>query len=98
MEPYGALVRVYPMHQPNGRVMTLPEPDHLPEVVVEPEILEITVVPTEISDHGFDRFYRVHHNRIAKGLAFSLGDVDLAAEATDEAFVRAYERWAKVQR
>ena len=77
--------------------MTLPEPDHLPDVV-EPEILEITVVPTEISDHGFDRFYRVHHNRIAKGLAFSLGDVDLAAEATDEAFVRAYERWAKVQR
>ena len=25
-------------------------------------------------------------------------DVDLATEATDEAFVRAYERWAKVRR
>ena len=83
--------------------MTLPDerrstPASLPAILpdAEPEIIEITVVPTAIADHSFDRFYRVHRDRIAKALAFSLGDVDLAAEATDEAFVRAYERWGRV--
>jgi RNA polymerase sigma-70 factor (ECF subfamily) len=104
MEPTGRPRRVYGMHQPNGRVMTLPEPrPPAPDPPDDPAhddltILEVTVVPTDIADHSFDRFYRLHRDRIAKGLAFSIGDVDLAADATDEALVRAYERWAKVQR
>jgi RNA polymerase sigma factor (sigma-70 family) len=100
MEPIRSLRRVYRMPLPNGRVMTRPdEPrgDGGPRPIV-PDIVEITVVASDITDHSFDRFYRLHRPRIAKALTFALGDVDLAAEATDEAFVRAYERWGKVRK
>ena len=49
-----------------------------------------------VASSGFDAFYRSHRVMIARALALSLGDVDLAAEATDEAMTRAYERWARV--
>jgi RNA polymerase sigma-70 factor (ECF subfamily) len=85
------------MQQQPGRVMTLPHHQaRTPHAV--PDLLEISVVEAAAPDRSFDELYRAHRPRIAKALAFSLGDVDLAAEATDEAFVRAYERWAKVQR
>jgi RNA polymerase sigma-70 factor (ECF subfamily) len=67
-------------------------------VIADIVIIEVPVVAAEPPDADFDSFYRSRRARIAKALAFALGDVDLAAEATDEAFVRAYERWAKVQR
>jgi RNA polymerase sigma-70 factor (ECF subfamily) len=99
MEPNRPFGRVQRMLQPNGRVMILPE-DPFPAEQLDalPDAVEITVVAAVTPDHAFDAFYRNHRPRIAKALAFSLGDVDLAAEATDEAFVRAYERWSKVQR
>ena len=52
------------------------------------------VVP--IPAPSFEAFYAAHRLPIGRALAFALGDVDLAAEATDEAFVRAYERWSSV--
>ena len=45
---------------------------------------------------GFDDFYRSARPTIARALALSLGDADLASEATDEAMTRAYERWSRV--
>lgn len=45
---------------------------------------------------SFERFYREERDRLARALAASLGDPALAAEAVDEAMVRAYQRWAKV--
>lgn len=47
---------------------------------------------------GFEQFYATERPVIGRAVAFALGDVDLAAEATDEAFVRAYERWSTVSR
>lgn len=44
----------------------------------------------------FEVFYAVRHDAVYRALALTLGDTDLAAEATDEAMVRAYERWATV--
>jgi RNA polymerase sigma-70 factor (ECF subfamily) len=85
------------MQQPHGRVMTLPDCQERPPGTA-PDRIEITVVPAAAPERSFEHFYRAHRPRIAKALAFSLGDIDLAAEATDEAFVRAYERWAHVQR
>lgn len=49
------------------------------------------------SDADFERWYRTEHPRVMAALALSSGDVDVAREATDEAFVRAFERWPKVQ-
>jgi len=48
------------------------------------------------STADFDAFYRDRRATIARALALSLGDADLAAEATDEAMTRAYERWDRI--
>lgn len=45
---------------------------------------------------AFEQFYESDRLRIGRAVALSLGDPDLAAEATDEAFTRAYERWASI--
>jgi RNA polymerase sigma-70 factor (ECF subfamily) len=46
----------------------------------------------------FEDFYVSARPDISRALALALGDVDLAVEATDEALVRAYERWPTVRR
>lgn len=45
----------------------------------------------------FEQWYRREHPRVLTALALAGGDVEIAREATDEAFVRAYERWQKVR-
>jgi len=44
----------------------------------------------------FDRFYVQNRDQIARALSLSLRNSDLGAEAADEAFVRACQRWAEV--
>ncbi|MEO8693935.1 MAG: sigma factor-like helix-turn-helix DNA-binding protein [Acidimicrobiales bacterium] len=56
--------------------------------------LEIAEIDT--ARRGFESFYRQARPSIGRALALALGDVDLAADATDEALARAYERWSKV--
>ncbi len=53
---------------------------------------------TEARTPPFDEFYGRARPEIARALAFALGDVDVAAEAVDEAMARAYERWPTVSR
>ncbi len=45
---------------------------------------------------GFETWYHQHHPRLVAALTALSGDPDAAAEAADEAFVRAYERWRRV--
>lgn len=40
----------------------------------------------------FEAFYRDERDRLTRALALTLGDGHLAAEAVDEAMVRAYQR------
>ena len=49
-----------------------------------------------LSDADFERWYRSEHPRVVTALAVAGGNIEVAREATDEAFVRAYERWPKV--
>jgi RNA polymerase sigma factor (sigma-70 family) len=44
----------------------------------------------------FATFYDRTHGRIARALALTLRDHDLALDATDEAMTRAYSRWSQV--
>lgn len=44
----------------------------------------------------FDGWYERLHPRLVVALVAAFGDGDIAADSTDEAFVRAYERWAQV--
>lgn len=46
---------------------------------------------------GFEQWYRETRPRLLRSLVLACGgDVDSATEATDEAFVRALERWSRV--
>jgi DNA-directed RNA polymerase specialized sigma24 family protein len=45
---------------------------------------------------SFAAFYEEVHPRLITSLAALCGDVDLAAEAADEAAVKAIERWERV--
>ena len=44
----------------------------------------------------FTDFYRSNRDQVGRALALTLGDVELAAEAVDEAMARAFARWPKI--
>jgi RNA polymerase sigma factor (sigma-70 family) len=46
----------------------------------------------------FEGFYAEHLQSVAKAVALAFGDLDVAEQATDEAFVRAFEAWTRVSR
>ncbi|HUO46295.1 MAG TPA: sigma-70 family RNA polymerase sigma factor [Acidimicrobiia bacterium] len=45
----------------------------------------------------FDNFYTTNRTPVLRALALTLGDRDLAADATDEAMARAFQHWKSVQ-
>lgn len=47
-------------------------------------------------DTGFEAFWSRERERVRLALLLTLGDVQLAAEAVDEAMARAYPRWSRV--
>jgi RNA polymerase sigma-70 factor (ECF subfamily) len=46
---------------------------------------------------SFEDFFRAHHERLLRVLYLSTGDRYEAEDLTQEAFVRVYERWARVR-
>lgn len=46
---------------------------------------------------GFETWYRREHPKVMATLTWVAGDRDVAADATDEAFARAYADWRRVQ-
>ena len=59
------------------------------------DTIDLTVVSTQ-PQRDFEAFYRDAYEDIARALTVTLGNLDLAQEATDEAMVRAYARWDKI--
>jgi RNA polymerase sigma factor (sigma-70 family) len=51
-----------------------------------------------VRDLDFDAWYMREHPRVVSALAVVTGRPDVAADAADEAFVRACERWGRVGR
>lgn len=60
----------------------------------QPSAVEVAITVAPPTD--FDAFYRRSHPDVARALAATLGDPQLALEATDEAMARAYGRWNTV--
>lgn len=50
----------------------------------------------DVTQSDFGVFYEDSRDRLYRALALALGDVDLAADAIDEAMTRALERWDEV--
>ena len=65
--------------------LTDPEDDPPPSAADRPD-----------GGEAFSAFYRADYANIARALSYTLGDVELGREATDEAMARAYARWNKI--
>jgi DNA-directed RNA polymerase specialized sigma24 family protein len=46
---------------------------------------------------AFAAFYRAEYANVARALSYTLGDIDLGREASDEAMARAYAHWSKIR-
>jgi RNA polymerase sigma-70 factor (ECF subfamily) len=62
-----------------------------------PELIPVEQTATVRELLPFEVFYREQRVPIARALALTLRDTQLAAEAVDEAMARAYQRWHRVQ-
>lgn len=95
--------RLPPRHPPDARPLdVIPLSVSASDITVGADPVQPAVLGGSVDLYapagsaGFDDFYRTARPKIARALALALGDADLAAEATDEAMTRAYERWARV--
>lgn len=52
----------------------------------------------EVPNDDFDAFFLARYDSLTRSLAAAFGDREVAAEAVQEAFVRAYTRWRRVRR
>lgn len=55
------------------------------------------VAETVVRQQIFDDFYVASRDNIARALAFTVGSVSLAEEATDEAMARAFQDWSTIR-
>lgn len=77
---------------PRPTPLRRPEPgDHAVDLTAPAELTVTAAVPL-----SFEAFYAAERPGLGRAVAFALGDADLAADAVDEAFARAYERWGTV--
>lgn len=66
----------------------------VPMVSVQAVDRHVTEETTSVG--GFDEFWRLNRRDLARALAVTLGDVDLASDAADEAMARAYQHWERI--
>ena len=66
--------------------MTEPEESPPPSAALGPD-----------GGEAFAEFYRADYANVARALSYTLGDIELGREATDEAMARAYARWDKIR-
>ena len=61
---------------------------------------EAQLPPLELDapNDDFDAFFLARYDSLTRSLAAAFGDRELAAEAVQEAFVRAFTRWRRVRR
>jgi RNA polymerase sigma factor (sigma-70 family) len=60
------------------------------------EEARVPVGEEDLNGGSFEAWYRTVHARVEASVRLATGDRDLAADAADEALVRAYERWDRV--
>ena len=77
----------------------LRRPKSLPNETAPPRVHADGVIDTVpgVGTGEFDEFYRVEHVRLGRATLLLTGRVSEAEDLAQEAFVRVYERWARVR-
>ncbi|MFK8023966.1 MAG: RNA polymerase sigma factor [Ilumatobacter sp.] len=57
-----------------------------------------TTTPLGRTRHDFDSLFRTHQPRLVNSLTLMCGDRETAADAVQDAFIRAHRKWRKVGR
>lgn len=78
-----------PIGVPGVDQLTAEAPEDLTDVPVGP-------LPDGTAVIEFADFFRQSRTGLVRAVAVTVGDRDLAVEAVDEAFARAYQRWSRV--
>jgi RNA polymerase sigma-70 factor, ECF subfamily len=81
-----------PRAEPNPQQLSVVS-QAVESAVVEPEptLIERT------SPMDIERVFRAHFDRLVRSLTVACGDAELAADAVQEAFVRAHVRWRRLR-
>lgn len=94
MEPSMSLRGVPGVHSAGAWRAGFPLND---EPTDELEIVRLTPIDgIAVVTPSFESFYAASRDRVGRALALTLHDPELAADAVDEAMVRAYQHWEKV--
>jgi RNA polymerase sigma-70 factor (ECF subfamily) len=77
--------------------VTSPISAEIPVVVSDTTRRDQLAATVEVeASASFEAFYFASRDSVAHAVALAIGDLDLAADSTDEAMIRAYQRWAHV--
>lgn len=76
--------------------MASPISAEIPVVISTTGRRDLVDATVEVEMLSFESFFFETRDSVAQALALTIGDLDLAADSTDEAMIRAYQRWAHV--
>jgi RNA polymerase sigma-70 factor, ECF subfamily len=73
-------------------------PTHQLAKTVQPAATAFFIEDAMTQSAVFEDFYRQHYGRLAGSLRLVCGDIGVAEELAQEAFIRAYSRWDRVSK
>lgn len=78
--------------------LVLHSPSYLPRLGFVMDPARGATVIGMTPDQEFEKFFLAHFDRLVRSVTAMTGDAELATDAVQEAFIKAYARWSRVQK